>query len=134
MNSCSKRAQGQGGPWLTLLSSSGYFAPGCGDSRDHGSLWRGAGHPHCSTLRRKPTGAQHQTVPKLLSASSGKRQKHVGYIQQPPAPDFCPKTPPLVPIAYEVLDADSTGDLSFNLISFHALLSELHTGITSNNT
>lgn len=151
MNSCSKRAQGQGGLRLTLLSSNEYFAPGCSDSRDHGSLQRGTGTPSCPAPRGKPTRAQHQTAPKLLSASSGKRKKiMLSPSKQLPMPQFLPLPPsapkhPLwslllvkswLPTAslQPSLPASGVVANSARILSFPALLSDLHTGIPCNNT
>lgn len=114
MNSCSKRTQAQGRFRLTLLSSSRYFTPSHSDSRDHGSLWRGTGHPHHPTPGRKPARKPANSTKAALSISWEEAKSrcfhpnNLLWLISPPLPQRAPFGPIPGNVACEVLDADST--------------------------
>ena len=142
-NSCSKRAQGQGGLRLTPLSSSGYFAAGCSGRRDHGCFWGDAGHPHWGSALNSTKAAlstiweeakscclHPSDLPCLISTPVASKHS----LWSPLLVKSWMPTAPLQPFAIpSVLDSGTAAN-STRIRSFHALLSELHTGITSNNT
>lgn len=131
------------------MSSSGYFARGHSDSRDHGSVWGGAGHPHCPTPGENTHwGSAPNSINATLNIIQEEAKSSCLHPNDLPCliPLCCPKTPPLLPITCEILDPDSvtsaipslpasgTAANSVRILSFHALLPEPRTGSTSNNT